>query len=335
MTMTAEQIRKQRKQDEERQSGSGGTSFVKISSGEEALIRIGPPWKRDGEFWKDRFLHGIFQNEVYCAQNDIDKKSGKRRSCKVCKRFEEVKGDRSPIGKKLWQILRQRSQGLWNAAKVEKYDKEGSHYVVRRYEDNRFKILQLAPTWHGQLLDIFGDDDLREHSLLGIADPKVGRLVKISRRGKGREDTEYSFRAVTTESPIFKDRDKRKKMEKTIVNLDKLVRGSSDEEIEAFLHKAERLAKKMVKEEERKSGSSSRSGSQSSSSSRSRSRSGSGSGSRSASKSASGSASPSASHSGSGSATSSGSASGSGSGEGGLEDRYREMKERSHKRHHH
>lgn len=335
MTMTAEEIRRHQKQEEKKQSGSGKTPFLKIEPNEEALLRIGPPWKKDGEFWKDRFVHGNFDNSVFCAQNDIDAKTGKRRRCAVCKRFEEMKGDRSKLGKKLWALLRQRSEGLWNAAKVEKYDREGSHYVVRRYEDNRFKVMRLAPTWHGQLLDIFGDDDLREKSLLGVADPKVGRLIKVTRRGK-KMDTEYSFHAVTTESPIFKDRDKRKEMEKTVVNLDKLVRGSSDEEIAAFLHKIERVAKDMVRHEERKSHSGS--GSHSSSRSRSGSSSRSYSGSSSMSKSRSSSRSRSKSSSVSGSSSASGAvetfSSESSSSEGSLERRYNEMKDRAkHRRH--
>jgi len=212
-------------------------------------LRIGPPWKKKGEVWKDILFHGGWKNKVYCAKNDIDPETGKQRKCKVCRRLVELKTDRSKRGKKLWSLINQRSEGLWNVL-IARVKKRHGKLIVRRYRDNKFHIWRGSYKWHMALVDIFSDDDYREKSILGVTHPKYGRLIKLRREGSGRDDTSYVFRVMDKSSPISKDEEKREELLGTLVNLDKVVHGSSDEELSSFLRKMEKKAKLLARRDE-------------------------------------------------------------------------------------
>jgi hypothetical protein len=322
MTMSAADVKKRQREESEKSNRGGKTPYLKIEDGQDIMIRIGPPWLKEGEVWKDRLLHGGFKNKVYCANNDIDKDSGKKRRCKVEEKLKELKDDRSAFSKKFWTIIHQRTEGLWNVLKVRRSEKDShGRYIVEKYEDNAFKVLQLSPKWHLLLMDIFAEEDYRDGKagILGVTHPKYGRLIKVKRRGK-EMDTTYTFTAVDKATPIFEDEHKTKKILKTLVNLDKISRGSSDEELSAFIHRAKKEAKHLAEKEDKdkKSGSSSSSGSSSKSASASASASASKSKSKSASKSASSSSSRSKSASASGSAS-----------KDSMEEKYKEMKKKA------
>lgn len=185
----------------------------------------------------------------------------------MCKRQADLKGDRSVRAKKLWGLLVKKNEGLWNilVAKVKKSSK--GEYRVKGYEGKKFQILRLSSKWHNLLLDIFSDEDYRRKSILGVTHAKYGRLIRLNRVGE-ELDTTYTFKALDRETPIFDSSTKRKAVLKTLVDFDSMVSGSSDEELETFVHRSERLAKKM-EHEEKKSGSSSSSESSGSSESES------------------------------------------------------------------
>jgi hypothetical protein len=223
---------------------------VKVEPDTTMYLRIGPPWKKDGEVWKDSFFHGGFKTKVYCAHNDIDPETGKKRKCKVERRQRQL-AERTKYNKKLWTLLNQKSKGLWNALVVEKFKKLPNGKVkVLKYQDSRFKILDLSFTWNNALMDIFSDDDLRGGGagVLGITHPKYGRLIKLRRTG-AEMDTNYTFTPVLHETPISKSPLKRKKLLATLIDLDKVVSGSTDEELSAFIHSMEKQAKKEIRED--------------------------------------------------------------------------------------
>lgn len=246
MTMTAKQVAAER---ERRARGKGGKAdWVKIKPDTVVYLRIGPPWKKEGEVWKDCYFHGYYPKKVYCANNDIDEDTGKKRKCSVERRLLKLKGEKSKSSKKLWSLLNQKCEGLWNVLVVKKYRKlSNGKIIVKAYEDNRFKILRLAGKWHNLLLDVFSDEDLRKKSILGVTHPRYGRLVKVKRVGSDADDTNYSFDAVDRESPISKNKAKRLKLLGTLVNLDRIVQGSSDEELQAYVRRMEKLARKLAK----------------------------------------------------------------------------------------
>jgi len=251
MTMTAAEVQKER---EKRLKKRGGKRpWFKMEEG-TAYIRIGPPWKKGGEVWKDVYFHGHWPKKVYCAQNDKDETTGKTRRCRVCKRLEELKGgERSERSKILFGLISQRNEGLWNIliAKVKKTE-DGSVKAVA-YTKNRFHIWRLSGNWHNALLDVFTDEDYRRKSILGVTHSKYGRLIRVRRTG-AELDTEYSFKALDRESMIFKDKDKRIEILKTCQDLDEVVSGSGDEELEAFLHQMEKKAKRLAAEAEEEGG---------------------------------------------------------------------------------
>jgi hypothetical protein len=253
MTMTAKEVARERER-RAKKRGGGKHDWVKIAADTTEYLRIGPPWKKDGEVWKDCYFHGYFKNKVYCAHNDIDSETGKTRRCVVDRRLIKLKGDKSKMAKKLWGLINQKSEGLWNVLVVKrKKVLSNGKIIVRSYEGNKFKILRLSAKWHNLLLDIFSDEDYRTKSNLGVTHPKYGRLIKVRRTGADRDDTNYSFQAVERVSPIFKSIAKRKKVLKSLNDLDELVRGSSEEELETFLSRMVKKAKKLarVKDKER------------------------------------------------------------------------------------
>lgn len=246
MTKTAAEIRTDL--EKRRSRGGGKQSWASIKPGTKVYLRILPPWKKDGEFWKDVLFHGYFKTKVYCRKNDINPKTGKPRKCACCTRLIELKSDRSPFGKKLWSLIKQNTEGLWNVLVVQKFKRlDSGKIIVRKYEDNKAKLLRLSPKWQNVMMDIFGDEDYRAKSILGVTHPKYGRLIKASRTGSGRDDTNYTFVPVDSESMIFKDKEKRIKIVKTSNDLDAVVHGSSQEEIEAFLERMEKKAKRMAR----------------------------------------------------------------------------------------
>lgn len=246
MTKTAAEIREDL--EKRRSRGGGKQSWASIKPGTKVYLRILPPWKKDGEFWKDVLFHGYFKTKVYCRKNDINPKTGKPRKCAICTRLLELKSDRSPFGKKLWSLIKQNTEGLWNVLVVQKFKRlESGKIIVRKYEDNKAKLFRLSPKWQAVMMDIFGDEDYRAKSILGVTHPKFGRLIKASRTGSGRDDTNYTFVPVDFESAIFKDKEKRIKIVKTANDLDAIVHGSSQEELEAFLERMEKKAKRMAR----------------------------------------------------------------------------------------
>lgn len=245
MTKTAAEIRDDLKK---RRTKRGKNSWYKVKPGTKTYLRIGPPWKPNGEFWKDVLFHGRYGNKVYCRRNDVDEKTGKKKKCPVCVRVAELKTDRSPFGKKLWTLIKQNSEGLWNVLAAEKFKKtESGKIIVRKYEQDKFQILRLSPKWQNIMMDIFADEDYRTKHIQGVTHSKYGRLIKAGREGSGRDDTVYTFVPVDHESAIFKEKEDRQKILKTLIDLDAVVRGSSQEECEAFLEKAEKKAKKMAR----------------------------------------------------------------------------------------
>jgi hypothetical protein len=245
MTKTAEEIRQELKK---RRSKKGKYEWHKIKAGVKEYWRIGPPWKKGGEFWKDVLFHGGYKDKVYCRKNDINPKTDKPRKCPVCIRLAELKTDRSTFGKKLWSLINQRSEGLWNILVAKKIKRlESGKVIVRRYEHDKFQIQRLSSKWQAMMMDIFGDEDYRAKSILGVTHPKYGRLIKASRVGSGRDDTIYTFTPTDHVTPIFKSKEKRIAILKTLIDLDALIHGSSQEECEAFVEKAEKKARKLAR----------------------------------------------------------------------------------------
>lgn len=246
MTKTAEEVRSELEKRKKRAKG-GKRPWISIEEG-ETYIRIGPPWTEDGEIWKDVFYHGGFKDKIYCGKNDIDEKTGKPGKCKACKAWEENKKERSAVAKELFSLLRQKSESIWNVlvAKIKKRD-DGS-IKVRKYEDSQFKLLRFSTKWQNMLLEIFSDDDYRKKSVLGVAHPKSGRLIRVKRTGKGMDDTDYHFKVIEKETPISESSSERHKLLKTLNDLDEIVTGSSPEEIDTFVHKMKKKAKRLAEE---------------------------------------------------------------------------------------
>lgn len=252
MTMTPEQIRQLREENIKKQSSKGGgDKWFQVKEGTH-VVRIGPPWKKDGEFWKDRFFHGRYKNKVYCAKNDFDEETGKRRKCLVCRRVKELRHDKSESAKKLYGLIKQNADALWNVLIAKAKVKDGKLMVVGT--EKKFRIMQLSPSWHNELLDIFGDPEYRENSVNGVADLKTGRFIRIERIGSGRDDTEYKFKVMKNASPIADSKSERLELKETLIDLDGIVEGSSDEELKAFLRRMEKKAKTAEEDEEDENG---------------------------------------------------------------------------------
>lgn len=247
MTKSAAEIRKEIKDRTKKKGGS--VNWFSLKEG-KVYLRIGPPWKKDGDFWKDVLFHGGFKDKVYCRQNDLNEETGKPKSCIICKRVVELKTDRSTKGKKLWSLIRQRNESLWNVLVAVIKRKEDGSIRVRKYKDKSFKVWRLSSKWHQMLIEIFADEDLRQKSILGVTHPKYGRLIKVTRSGSGRDDTNYTFLPTDKMTPILPEKEDRIKILKTRVDLDKLVHGSSKEELEAFLTKSEKIAKRQASQED-------------------------------------------------------------------------------------
>ena len=250
MTKSAEDVK--RELERNKKKGRGGKhGWFKLKEDDTKYIRIGPPWEKDGEMWKEILYHGGYKEKVYCRKNDKDEE-GKPRKCAACKRLAELKSDRSTFGKKLWSLIKQRSETLWNVAEAIKIKKKSNgKVIVIKYRDGKFQIMRLSTKWNNKLLEIFADEDYRRKSILGVTHSKFGRLIKASRTGSGRDDTDYSFRAVDHETPILIDDEKRKKILKTLIDLDELVHGSSKEEIDTFVRRMEKKARILAKKDKR------------------------------------------------------------------------------------
>src|ERR1700733_4472374 len=104
MTKTAAEIRADLKERNKKSGGGKGTWFSLKEDRGKVYLRIGPPWVKNGEFWKEAFTHGYFTDKVYCRKNDINPKTSKPRKCIICARLVELQSDRSPKGKKLWSL---------------------------------------------------------------------------------------------------------------------------------------------------------------------------------------------------------------------------------------
>ncbi len=248
MTKTAAEVQKelaQRKKKSKRQKAD----YVKISEG-TTYLRFMPPWEKGGEFWKDVLFHGSFKRKVYCKQNDV-RENGKPRKCLVEVRLAELKGTKTTKARKLWGLINQRSESLWNVLVVKKYRKlEDDKIKVLRYEDSKAKLLRLSAKWHDRLLEIFANEKYRKKSILGITHSKYGRLVKVVREGTDKDDTDYKFYPVKVPTAIFEDKEKRIAILKTMYDLDSMVYGSSNEELETFLSRMEKKAKALAAAED-------------------------------------------------------------------------------------
>jgi len=249
MTKTAKEIREELDAKREKQKG-GKYDWFSPKPGIH-YIRIAPPWKKDGDFWKDVLIHGFFKDKVYCRHNEKDVETGKVKKCAIERRLRKLKNDRSPFGKKLWSLIRQRSESLWNVF-VGKVDRDGSKLTFNGYVDKKAKVWRLSSQWHDAMVEFFADDDYREKSVLGITHSRHGRWVKINRVGEGRDDTKYTFTIVDVgklPSALAPTKMKRKKLLATVTDLDKMVHGSSQEELEAFLEKMSKRAREAVRKE--------------------------------------------------------------------------------------
>jgi len=243
MVMSAADVAKRRQEYLKGLEGTKGDWF-KLEGGQTATLRIGPPWATGAEIWKDVFFHGRYPNKAYCGMNDLDPTTGKRRRCLVCVELHSLKGKKDPVSKKLYGLINQRSEGLWNVlvAKTTQ-DEAGRTKIVGVIP--KFKIMRLAGQWHNELLDIFAEEDFRAKHILGVAHPLVGRFIRVRRTGTGMQDTEYKFRALD-ESPLAPTKELRLALLKTLNNLDKLVMGASDEELTAFLRGAKQRARQLA-----------------------------------------------------------------------------------------
>jgi hypothetical protein len=253
MTMSAKDVERYRTQLKgERKKGSWW-SLKPTESGAPATayLRIGKPWKKDGEIWKDVMIHsGGFKEKVYCAHNDIDKDTGKPRKCAVCRRLKKLQTeDRTPFSKKLFGFLIPKAEALWNVAIAKVAVSSSGAVKVKGYVDRQFKILRLSKKWHLELVELFTEPEYRAEHVLGLADPKFGYLIRMKREGK-ELDTEYQFKVIGKPAPIYESKEKRIAINKSLANLDSLVKGSSAEELQAFVHAMEKKAKKLVAKEE-------------------------------------------------------------------------------------
>jgi hypothetical protein len=305
VTKTAKEVEQDLEHRREKKGGGGKHDWLGAFPVGTTFIRIGPPWKDKGEVWKDVLFHGHYPKKKYCKQMEKDK-HGKTLHCPVEDAKKELKGEKSKYSRKLWGLLSQKGEGLWNVLVAKTKDDEPRKY---KYKTDHFQILRLSSKWHEMLLEVFADEDYRKKHILGVSHAKYGRLIRVKRRGKEMDDTSYSFKAMD-ESRLADSSEDREKLLKTLNDLDDVVKVASTEELETYVRHAKKKAKHMAKHS---SSSGSGSGSESES--------GSGSGSGSAS---------SASGSGSGSGSSSGSSSGSGSSSdsGDLEKQYKEMKKK-------
>ena len=253
MTMSAQEVAKYRKGLKgERKTGSWWSLKAREDGGTRiAYLRIGKPWKPDGEIWKDVVFHqGGFKEKVYCAHNDVDKNTGKPRKCPVCRRLKKLKlEDRTAYSKKLFSYLIPKSEAIWNILVAKTVTTESGKVIVKGYEDRQFKILRLSKKWHLELVELFAEPEYRAEHVLGLADPKYGFLIRMKREGK-ELDTQYQFKVTGKSAPIYESKEKRVIVGKTLNDLDKMIKGSSDEELKAFVHAMESKARKLVKKEE-------------------------------------------------------------------------------------
>src|SRR5580698_7055191 len=101
MTMSAKEVRERMEKSSKDRKGGSKTPYLKIEAGKSLYLRAGPPWVKDGEVWRDRTIHGRYPDRVFCAHNDVDEKTGKKRKCAVCRKLAEIKTERTPYSKKL------------------------------------------------------------------------------------------------------------------------------------------------------------------------------------------------------------------------------------------
>lgn len=258
MTMSAKDVEQYRQDLKNKNSGGGGAGWFSMKPDTTVYIRIGPPWVKDGEIWKDSLRHRIpskemsNSNQVYCGHNDV-KKDGTVRKCAVCrarKKMSEAGGKRTTASRALYGMLCEQTQSIYNVLVGKKVKILPSGKVlIKSYEDDKFKPWTLSPSWHGELLEIFTEDEYRRKSVKGVTSPQFGWVIRVKRIGKGL-DTEYKFKVVGPSCPISKDPEKREALLKTLNNLDKIVRGSSDEELQAYVRLAEKKSRSLKDKEE-------------------------------------------------------------------------------------
>lgn len=260
MTMSASEVEKYREGLKNRKGSGGGGSWFTLKSG-TAYLRIGKPWRKNGEFWKDVIFHGAFipgqqGTKVYCAGNFIDKETGKPKKCAVCRRLKQLRSEpRTKFSNALFKLLVPREEYLWNVLQAKLKTSEGKPIlkdgkpIVKRYVDSTYKIARFSKMWHLLLVEIFAEDEYRAESVLGVTHPKTGRIIRCVRTGENLK-TEYRFKVIGGPSSISKSQEKREALQSTLVDLDKAVKASSSEELQAYVHAMEKRAKKLAKSDE-------------------------------------------------------------------------------------
>jgi hypothetical protein len=239
MVMTSEEVREYRAKKLKEQGGSGGNYFG-IEGDTTVVVRLGPPWSKESESWRERLYHGRYPDKILCGHNETDKE-GNPKKCKACGRYKKLKGDKSKRARKLSGLLKQKGEYLWNvlACKTKKTD-EGVKIVG--YKDGKFKVWRLAAQWSLDLIDLIADEEYRKKSALGITAKKSGRPVRVERVGSGMKDTKYKFKALSP-SPISKDSDKMESLLESLNDLDALCEPASEEEMAAFVRKMEKKSR--------------------------------------------------------------------------------------------
>jgi len=247
MTMTAKEIAEYRQKAKDRDERSG-VAWFSIKPDTTVYVRIGRPWKKDGDIWKDVIYHGRWTQDgsgkVYCGKNEKDPETGKPKKCAVCRRLKKLRLEaRTPESKELFKALVPHEEALWNVLVAEVKTLDSGKVVVKRYVDNQFKVLRLAKGFHLDLIELFADPEYSAESALGICSHEKGYLVRIRREGE-MLDTDYKFKVVGKPCPLSKDPERTKKLGATRNDLDKLVHASSEEELKAFVKTAEREARR-------------------------------------------------------------------------------------------
>jgi hypothetical protein len=247
MTMTAGEIADYRKKAKEKDERSG-VPWLSIKPDTTVYVRIGRPWQKDGDIWKDVLYHGRWTQDgsgkVYCGKLDKDPDTGKPGRCPVCRRLKKLKSEpRTKESKELFKLLVPHEEALWNVlvAKTKTLD-SGKVFVVK-YVDNQFKVLRFSKGFHLDLVELFADPEYSSESALGICSHEKGYLVRIRREGE-LLDTDYKFKVVGKPCPLSKDPERTKKLGATRNDLGKIVHASSEEELRAFVKMAEKESRR-------------------------------------------------------------------------------------------
>lgn len=185
----------------------GQGSYFKPKEGKN-VIRILPPWSKEGLWYKEAVLHYGLEKDGkkrgYSCLKQFDK------DCPICdKREDLLKGDKEE--KAMSDDLRPRTKYYAN---------------ILDYKTGKVMIWGFTPKTLGILLSIANDEDYGD-----IADPDKGYDIVIERTGTTRTDTKYSIRCRPKSSSIPDEID----WEKDLKNLDEVIEEPDEEEIQDIL----------------------------------------------------------------------------------------------------